>query len=113
MEDADNEAERVDAEPCPSDVFIFAAIDPRLMIHYLEITSVSGIVLIAIGCDNDQKVRSSLVVHYVVCTHSTGLASGIFDARRPHRGGGYSRHLSDRYTELSDPGGASWPRPIA
>jgi hypothetical protein len=58
IEDADDEAERVDAEPCRSGVFIVAGIAAQSMIHPIGIRRLSRIVFIAIGRDNDPIVRS-------------------------------------------------------
>jgi hypothetical protein len=60
IEDADDEAELVDAEPCPPGVRICAGIDPWSTIHHIGIRSLSGIVFTVIGRDrdNDQLMRS-------------------------------------------------------
>jgi hypothetical protein len=64
MEDADDEVELVDAEPCPSGLFIMSSMDACMLMYHMEPSSPAGSMLIAIGRDDDQRMRSSFVVHY-------------------------------------------------
>ena len=64
MDDADDDAELVDAELCHAGVCIFSSIAPQMIIYHMEPSSPAGSVLIAIGRDDDRIVRSSRAIHY-------------------------------------------------
>jgi hypothetical protein len=63
MDDADDEVERVDAEPCPSGLFIMSSLDASMLRSHMEPSSLAGSVLIAIGRDDEQRRRLDHIVH--------------------------------------------------
>jgi hypothetical protein len=56
IQEADHEAELIDAEPCPSGVLILSSIDMRMLMYHMGPTSLAGIMLIAIGRDDDRII---------------------------------------------------------
>ena len=57
MDDADDEVERVDAEPCPSGLFIMSSLDASMLRSHMEPSSLAGSVLITSGRDDEQRRR--------------------------------------------------------
>ena len=63
IDDADEKVTLTDTESGSSSVFIFVCRDPRPLMCHIEPTRFTAIVLIAIGRNNDRRVRLYLSRH--------------------------------------------------
>jgi hypothetical protein len=57
IHEADQEAELIDSQPCPAALLISSSIDARLLMHHMRLTSLTGIVFIAVSGNDERIVR--------------------------------------------------------